>query len=221
MSEHTKEIRFYIGEIVNLLERIEAETTGTTPIDPNPDEPVVVAPPPTDPVAGDIEWHPNGFSRKADFDGFGLIKAITEHEAKFKWPLWLKAKTARRFNAEALQREAEFPSFEAKLKSAQNLGRRFTTINTTPPSYTMDAILVGIVRKPGSPDRDYNMSPEDQAKDRYTYDDVAVLVCEEGKGAWSTNWNPAFDAAYLTDQHLKWARDQVLAVGKDPTVFGL
>lgn len=217
MSEHTKEIRFYIGEIVNLLAKIEAsEPGGTTPIDP-----VVVAPPPTDPVAGDIEWHPNGFSRKADFDGFGLIKAITEHEAKFKWPLWLKAKTARRFNAEALQREAEFPSFEAKLKSAQNLGRRFTTIQMIPPMYTMDAILVGIVRKPGSPDRDYNMSPEDQAKVRYTYTDDAILVCEEGKGAWSTNWNPAFDAEYLTAQHLKWARDQVLAVGKDPAVFGL
>lgn len=173
----------------------------------------------------------NGHSIEGDEDGFAIVPAwldifneevsaakLNEKQKRFIW-----ARTPQRLNCESVQNNCEFVG-NGKVKSYMNLCRRNSTIaqQLGGDNFTHDAILFELVPKPVSQERDWNVSPQTQASRQYSWKDAKILVCENGEGAWSGNWNPAQNVEYFNKLYRAKVKAEIEALKNTaPSGFGV
>lgn len=197
--------------------------------------PGVIVDPPTgvtdsDPVETDKpQWRANGYSLHSDSIGLFRCKPVEDRMAK--WPDWLRLECLNRFIDFNAYNGGVFPDDRARLNAYQNLISRKSVPDAGAgmggDPFSLTACDFHFELQPEATERDYNLSPETQAKRNYVSKGIDSFTRYDeggkpnGKAAGSHNWNPDIGAQFwvaLNDAH---ARSLCEARGVDPKQFGL
>ncbi len=183
-TETAKLLRAHLAAAIKIIDDDTAKPSA------EPESPVTTSPlPPAFPATGIV----NGHSAVADEDGFVTIPAVSVILAAV--PEKVRAKLPRRFCLESSYRNARFPSDIAREKCHRNLSNRYHVPGSI-GVFNTDALLYRVesVSREDVKD-DFNSPPEAKATHNWVGQDIAML---DGDRAWSSDWNPEFDAVAMT-----------------------